>query len=153
MPPKWQLGLQLGIGHESNGFEGDTHKSINTLYLRPIFSAAAQSNNFFITLAPKAYIYIGPMGLNPDIARYRGFVDLRIVTGWRDGLQLAFRGRLGSNFDKGSALLDLTYPFYNLSGGNIDMSLTAQYFVGYGEGLLGYRDFEQFLRFGVTLVR
>lgn len=153
VPENWQMGLQLGVGHESNGFHHPNHNSINIFYLRPIFTVAGKNNNFFLTLAPKAYFYWGPMSLNPDIAEYRGCLDFRVVTGWRDGLQLATLGRVGSHFNRGSIQLDLTYPLSQLSAGNVDISLTAQYFVGYAESMLGYKNFSNVLRFGLTLVR
>lgn len=153
VPANWQAGLQMGVGHESNGFHYPNHKSINIFYLRPIFTIAGKSHNLFLTFAPKAYLYWGPLGLNPDIADYRGYVDLRMVMGWRDGLQLAAFGRVGSHFDKGSIQLDLTYPLNQLSSGNIDILLTTQYFVGYGESMLCQKNFSNSIRFGVTLVR
>ncbi len=153
MPAGWGLGLQGGYGHESNGFKKPEHRSLNILYLRPIFTIGSSSHTWFVTFAPKVYLYLYPMNLNRDMPEYRGYVDLRILGGWRDGLQLAMMGRVGNHFDRGGIQLDLTYPLTQLSKGNIDFSLTAQYFVGYGEGLLDYRDFRNMLRFGLTLVR
>ena len=151
--PVQQLGLQGGIGHESNGFKQSDHRSLNIFFLRPLFTLGSQSKGLFLTVAPKFYYYFGPIALNPDIANYRGYCDLRVTLGQRDGLQLAVLGRVGSHFDKGSLQLDLTYALTKIFDGNFDVSLDVQYFVGYGDTIQTYRDFSSMLRFGVALVR
>ena len=153
IPQGWQLGLQAGIGHESNGQRDPNHRSLNIVYLRPIFSISDPSSDLFLTLAPKFYDYIGDLSLNPDMPKYRGYCDIRAVVGQRDGLQLAAIGRIGSDFDKGSAQLDLTYPLTKIFHGNIDMMLDAQYFIGYGDTLLTYNQYRQVFRIGLALVR
>lgn len=153
LPPGWQLGAQLGIGHESNGQKKPDHRSLNIAFVRPIFTVSDQRGVFFFTFAPKIYGYIGDLSLNPDIARYRGYADYRFVVGWRDGLQLATIGRVGNHWDRGSAQFDLTYPLTKLLRGNMDLSIDAQYFIGYGESLLTYNRRTQVFRVGVALVR
>ncbi len=101
IPKGWQAGFQGGIGHESNGVRPPNHRSLNILYLRPIFTVSDEKSDLFFTLAPKFYYYIGGLTLNPDISKYRGYCDIRGVIGQRDGLQLAAIGRVGSNFNKG----------------------------------------------------
>ena len=147
------MGAQVGIGHESNGKQKPDHRSLNIAYIRPIFTISDKPNGLFFTFAPKIYYYIGDLSLNPDIKRYRGYVDLRFVLGQRDGLQLATIGRVGDHFDRGSAQLDLTYPLTKLLGGNMDLSVDAQYFIGYGDSLLSYNKRTQVFRVGFALVR
>ena len=153
LPQGWQLGLQGGIGHESNGDKPPDHRGLNIVYIRPIFTISQGASGLFFTFAPKIYDYIGSLSDNPDMPEYRGYADLQFIVGHRDGLQLAVRGRVGSDFNKGSALIDLTYPLTRLTAGNIDLSLDAQYFIGYGDSLLDYNKYSSVLRFGVNLVR
>lgn len=152
-PPGWQFGLQAGIGHESNGDKPPDHRSLNIIYIRPIFTASQGTHGLFFTFAPKIYEYIGSLSLNPDMPYYRGYADLQFTVGQRDGLQLAVLGRIGSDFNKGSAQIDVTYPLTKPSGGNLDLCLDAQYFVGYGDSLLDYNKYASVLRFGISLVR
>jgi outer membrane phospholipase A len=153
LPKGWQFGVQAGAGHESNGQKDPNHRSLNIAYIRPILSIGGSSDALFFTLAPKFYDYIGSLSLNRDLPRYRGYCDLRFVVGQRDGVQLATIGRVGSHFDRGSVQLDLTYPLTRLFHGNVDLSLDAQYFLGYGDTLLTYNQRSNILRFGLALVR
>jgi outer membrane phospholipase A len=153
LPKSWQAGVQVGAGHESNGQKDPNHRSLNIAYIRPILSIGGNSNALFLTIAPKFYDYIGSLSLNRDLPRFRGYCDIRVVVGQRDGLQLATIGRVGSHFDKGSAQLDLTYPLTRFFHGNIDLSLDAQYFIGFGDTLLTYNQRSNILRFGLSLVR
>ena len=77
----------------------------------------------------------------------------RVVAGLRDSLQLAAIGRIGRDGNKGSIQLDLTYPLTTLLKGNMDLSLDAQYFYGYGDTLLTYNQRSSIFRFGLALVR
>lgn len=153
LPPGWQLGAQIGVEHESNGKRPPDHRSLNIVFLRPILTISDKSGGLFFTFAPKVYDYIGDLRLNPDIRRYRGYIDLRFVVGRRDGLQLATIGRVGDHLDRGSAQLDLTYPLTKLTKGNMDLSIDAQYFIGYGDSLLSYNRRTQVFRVGFALVR
>lgn len=153
LPQSWQAGLLAGIGHESNGQKDPNHRSRNIIYLRPILTLSATRGDLFLTIAPKAYVYIGGLPLNPDMPKFRGYCDLRVVFGQRDGLQLATIGRLGSDFDKGSLQFDLTCPLTKLLAGNLDVALDAQYFIGYGDTLLTYNRYSQIFRIGLALVR
>lgn len=153
LPPGWQFGAQVGVGHESNGRKNPDHRSLNIVFLRPIFTISDRSSSLFFTFAPKIYGYIGDIALNPDMPRYRGYADYRFVMGLRDGLQLAIVGRAGNHLDRGSGQFDLTYPLTKLLNGNADLSIDAQYFIGYGESLLSYNRRSQAFRIGFALVR
>jgi len=153
LPKAWQLGFQTGVGHESNGQGGTNERSMNIAFIRPIFTIADPTTGLFVTFAPKFYDYLGSLSDNPDIAKYRGYSDLNLVIGQRDGLQLATIGRIGSGFNRGSAQFDLTYPLTKLLNGNTDLSIDAQYFVGYGDSLLGYNQYSSVFRIGFCIVR
>jgi phospholipase A1 len=145
--------LVFGIGHESNGAGGTSSRELNMVYLRPIIDIPIGSHGWFVTFAPKFYEYIGGVDGNPDIARYRGYSDIQIVFGQKDGLQLKTIGRIGSHFDRGSAELDLSYPLTKILDGNHDVSVYLQYFTGYGDDLLDYNKRISIVRFGFALVR
>jgi phospholipase A1/A2 len=151
--PGSQLGFQVGLGHESNGQVDPNHRSLNIVFIRPIVTFGATDSAWFLTLAPKIYDYIGGLPLNPDMPKYRGYADMRVVAGLRDSLQLAAIGRIGRDGNKGSIQLDLTYPLTTLLKGNMDLSLDAQYFYGYGDTLLTYNQRSSIFRFGLALVR
>jgi outer membrane phospholipase A len=153
LPADSQLGMVLGIGHESNGRDGTASREIQMVYLRPIINLPIGEQGWFVSFSPKIYEYIGGVDGNPDIARYRGYADLQFIVGKRDGLQLRTIGRVGSHFDRGSAELDLSYPLTKILNGNHDVSLYVQYFTGYGDDLLDYNKRVSIIRFGFAVVR
>ena len=149
--------FQAGVQHESNGKGGLDSRSLNIVYIRPIFTwgddGTSGSTDFFIAVAPRLWAYWGDTDENPDIYRYRGYGDLKLITGWRSGLQAAATVRIGNDFDKGSLLLDLSYPLRGISSGNFDFYLYGQLFTGVGESLLEYDESDTTFRLGVSLVR
>jgi len=152
LPGVSELGLQTGFGHDSNGRGGAASRGVNMLFLRPIFDFG-DPEKFHFYVAPKAYVYVGPITDNPDIAKFRGYCDLRAVVGWRQGLELSFLGRIGSDYNRGSVMFDLTYPIRDLLNRNLDLYIDAQYFNGYGETLLTYNQRTQAFRMGFALAR
>jgi outer membrane phospholipase A len=152
IPGVSELGLQTGFGHESNGQGGATSRSMNILFIRPIF-VFGDPEAFHFYVAPKAFVYVGSLRDNPDISKYRGYCDLRAVVGWRQGLEFSVLGRLGSDYNRGSVQLDLTYPIRDLLNNNLDLYIDAQYFYGYGESLLAYNKRSQAFRIGFALAR
>jgi outer membrane phospholipase A len=153
LPEAWQVGFQTGIQHESNGQGGLNERSLNIVYFRPIVTLSDARRGLFITLAPEFYGYVFGLADNPDISLYRGYDDLRIVVGQRDGLQLAAQGHVGYKFSRGDIQLDLTYPITKILRGNADLSIDFQYFDGYGESLLAYNQRSSIFRVGFNLVR
>lgn len=147
-----QLGLQSGYAHESNGKAGPDSRGVNMFFIRPI-ATFGDPENFHFYFAPRFFVYLGELDGNPDIARYRGYCQIRAAIGWRQGLELAAMGYVGKNFNKGSLQLDLTYPLRDILDQNFDVYLDAQYFNGYGETLLLYNQRSQIFRIGLALVR
>lgn len=146
------LGLQAGFGHDSNGQSGDTSRQVNLLFVRPILNFG-DPDGFHFYVALKAYVYVGTVSENPDIARFRGYCDLRAVVGWRYGVELSALARWGSHYDRGAVTVDLTYPLRDLLYKNVDLYLDAQYFTGYGESLVEYNRRTDAFRIGIGLVR
>jgi outer membrane phospholipase A len=151
-PTNWiQLDLQGGLKHESNGKGGADSRSLNIAYFRPTL-VWGRDDGLQLTLQPRTWVYLGELSNNPDIADYRGYADLRAITGWKRGLQLSALGRMGRDGNHGSLQLDLTYPTMRLFG-SFSLYLDVQYFTGYGESLLGYNKKSDQFRAGFSLFR
>lgn len=147
-----RIGLEAGYGHESNGRGGPESRSIDILYGRPVFTLGDRQG-YHLVAAPGVWVYLDKEE-NPDIAEFRGYADLSLALQKTDSWQLATTLRLGSDGDRGSVQVDLSYPLTRIGFGNIDGYLLAQYFNGYGESLLDYnRKLRSQLRFGVMLLR
>jgi phospholipase A1 len=146
----YRLDLQAGFQHESNGKDGENSRSLNIAYLRPTLTLGSDEN-FLFTLIPRAWIYLGDLSDNPDLAHYRGYVDLRAIVGYK-GLQLSALGKMGNAANRGNVQLDLTYPLTRLWG-TFSVYLHAQYFNGYGESLLDYNERSSGFRAGFSLYR
>ena len=145
-----RFGVETGLGHESNGKDGDASRSYNMVYVRPTLTVGDPDGlRFFV--APLIHNYMGEDD-NPDIADYRGYVDLLFGVGSKGGLDFWATLRKGTRRSYGSAELNLSYPLSKLSGGDLTGWLTLQYFGGYGESLLNYRDkLDSQLRLGIAV--
>ncbi|HYG25252.1 MAG TPA: phospholipase A [Verrucomicrobiae bacterium] len=146
------LDVEGGVQHESNGRDGADSRSLNIAYLRPRFTFGS-GDGLQLSLAPRAWVYVGDLSDNPDIEDYRGYVDLRAVIGWKRGLQVSALGRLGDDSRDGSVTVDATYPLMQPPYGALSLYLHAQYFTGYGESLIGYRERTEQFRAGISLFR
>ena len=147
-----RLDLQAGFQHESNGKSGADSRSLNVAYVEPKV-VVGKEDGVQLSLAPRAWTYVGSLDENPDIKDFRGYVGLRSTLGWPNGLLLSATGRLGDDADRGSLQLDLSYPIFRLLYGNLGLYLYAQYFLGYGESLLRYNERTSIFRIGVALFR
>ena len=131
------LAVDAGFGHESNGRAGTDSRSYNLAFIRPQVRWDLD-DDWWVRVAPKIHTYIGSLDENPDIKRYRGYVDLDLTFGIRDGALLTLRGRLGNEADRGSVQADVSYPTDRLTGGWTHGYLYAQTFWGWSENLLAY---------------
>jgi outer membrane phospholipase A len=147
---KLRLGLETGLGHESNGKEGDESRSYNMLYARPTLTFG-DPDGFRAYFAPLIHNYIAESD-NPDIADYRGYVDWLFGVGSKGGLDFWGVLRKGTRSDYGSVELSASYPLSKLSGGDLTGWLMLQYFNGYGESLLDYNGkLDSQLRLGIAI--
>ena len=138
MDGRLRFGVETGFGHESNGKEGADSRSYNMFYARPTLTFG-DPEGLRAYFAPLIHNYISE-DENPDIEDYRGYVDWMFGIGSRGGLDFWATLRSGTRSDYGSAELNLSYPLSKLSGGDLQGWLLLQYFGGYGESLLNYRD-------------
>jgi outer membrane phospholipase A len=146
------LSAQTGLRHESNGREGDDSRSLNTFYLAPM-AAFSLGGDTRLTVAPRAWFYVGDLSDNADIRRYRGNTGLFVEIGEEDGLRLSTSSRFNFGSGKGSVAADLSYSLRRIIRGSPDFYLFGQTFTGYGENLLDYNRRTTRLRIGVALVR
>ena len=145
-----RVGVESGIGHESNGKEGDDSRSYNMLYARPTLTFG-DPDGLRAYFAPLIHNYIAESD-NPDIADYRGYVDWLFGVGSKGGLDFWTVLRKGTRSDFGSIELNASYPLSKLSGGDLTGWLLLQYFNGYGESLLDYnRKLDSQLRLGIAI--
>lgn len=131
----WIDGLRLGFEHESNGQAGETSRSINTLFVRPEWRWSVGRGGTF-EFTPKFYAYLSTHE-NPDIARYRGYVDWRVRHDAGGQWITTAVARLGTA-GKGSLLLDMSRRTRDVRVGPLSGYLHLQYFNGYGESILDY---------------
>ncbi len=146
------LGWQAGVRHESNGRDGSFSRSLNIVYARPAF-AFGRLDGWNLVVAPRVFAYVFGLGDNPDIADYRGHVELLAVAGRNDGPALALTGRLGNGAHRGSLQADLTVPVKFDKLFDFATYFLIQYWDGYGESLRDYNKRTQTVRAGFSLVR
>ncbi len=145
----WIDALRAGIEHESNGREGALSRSIDVLFVRPEWHWAL-ANGKRIEFTPKIYGYLDKEE-NPDIQRFRGYVDWRLRYGddLRSWVAMARLGTAG----KGSLTLDWFERTRALGFGPVSGYFHVQLFAGYGEDILNYdRRLKSQLRLGFAVV-
>ncbi len=146
-PDDWRFGLE----HESNGRDGSDSRSINTVFLRPTWHMDFIHGRR-LTLSPKFYQYLEKSD-NPDIDRYRGYVDLQARYGSEDGAILTALYRLGTG-GHSSTQLDFSYPISDKLFGRTGTFIHLQLMEGYGETLIDYNRYSDTqLRLGLSLAR
>jgi len=145
----WVDAFRAGWEHESNGREGIFSRTINTAFVRPEWRWPVGTGNFEFT--PKVYYYIGK-DENPDIQRYRGYVDWRVRHDAGGQWITTAVARVGTA-NKASLLLDLSRRTRDFKLGPLSGYLHLQYFNGYGEDILDYNMRRKAqLRIGLAIV-
>lgn len=145
------LGYQAGFRHESNGRDGPVSRSLNVVYARPVFAFGAL-DGWHLLVIPEVFTYVDTLEDNPDLKDYRGHGMLRLVFGRNDGPSLMVSAWAGRDFDHGTVQLDFTLPLRTRLL-DFETYLLVQYFNGYGESLLSYRESSETVRAGFSLVR
>ncbi|WP_232817667.1 phospholipase A [Helicobacter burdigaliensis] len=123
--------VDFGYVHQSNGGDLTKSRSWDRLFVEGIYS----KGNFVMGL--KAWYRIKEdihKDDNPDIHKYLGYGDLTLAYLYNKHL---FSATLRNNLradNKGSILLDYSYPIYK------NLYLYLQFFNGYGESLSDYNN-------------
>jgi hypothetical protein len=110
-------------------------RSLNTVYFKPTV-AWDLPRGWQLSLSPRFIGYVDKEE-NPDLERYRGYVEWLVTGEHRDGVKLSASLRKGTSSGFGSAELNASWPldtFFPELGGRI----LLQYFNGWGESLLDY---------------
>jgi outer membrane phospholipase A len=152
--PRWldAFFIQTAVQHESNGRGGDSSRSTNYVYTKPIFALYDKNTRLGIMFSPKfLYYFNNDDDTNPDLSDYRGYVDLEVKVGKAHSLMLTTNTRFAK---KGTSFqADLSYPISRLLGNNFDIYLQLQYSNALAESLLHYQERTEALRLGIALVR
>jgi outer membrane phospholipase A len=109
-------------------------RSINIVFLRPEWRLGFADGKQ-LEFTPKIYGYLDKEE-NPDIQRYRGFVDWRVRYGDRQRSWIA-TARAGTA-GKGSLTLDWFERTRESGIGPVSGYVHVQFFAGYGEDILDY---------------
>ena len=147
-PRSW-LGFVVGGEHESNGKGGPDSRSLNSLYLKPVYTYDVPKE-WSLRIVPRITHFTGVSGGNKDIAEYRGHVDLQMIydsyAGLLRGLQVAALVRKGTEGSRWTTEVDVSF-----GGKNWPVRIHVQYFSGYGETLLEYTRRYTQVRAGIML--
>jgi outer membrane phospholipase A len=145
----WVDALRAGFEHESNGKEGADSRSIHSLFVRPEWRWDL-ANGKRLEFMPRIYGYLDKDD-NPDIERYRGYVDWQVRYG-DEARSWSAMARLGTA-GKGSLTLDWFERTRVLGFGPVSGYFHVQFFTGYGEDILNYnRRFKSQIRLGLAIV-
>lgn len=143
--------LNLGYYHESNGEDGDESRSIDTLFIQPVWGTQLWGRDFYFI--PRALAYLIKGDENEDITRYRGHVDYLLRYGDEEGLVLSSLYRYGYG-GRHTLQLDASYPLRMPFAWRTGGFFFVQAFSGYGESMLTYDQRVDFtLRVGLGIVR
>jgi outer membrane phospholipase A len=147
---KVRLGLEAGLAHESNGKSGADSHGFGVAYVKPILRLG-DPQGWYWTIQPTVRGYLEKVD-NPDIDDYRGYVNMQVIFGKADGLQISGQFQHGSRGF--STQFDISYPLPAVTLGNLNGYLLLQYFDGYGESIVDYnRRLPSQLRLGLMVVR
>jgi outer membrane phospholipase A len=152
--PSWLKGLlfQGGLQHESNGKDGDSSRSTNTAYFKPIFIFYSSRFDLGLQFSPRLFAYYNnSRSTNPYLSNYRGNVEFELRFGKVSGFVSTTCLRFA---DKGTSFqTDLSYPISKLLKSNFDLFFHVQYTYALAESLIKYQERNQALRIGFSIAR
>lgn len=136
--------IDLQFEHESNGKDGEDSRSWNKIS----FGGLLMLNDRW-TLQGKAWIPIVDGGNNKDIVSYKGWGHIGLdYTSPKDkySFGLLLTKRAGHIFDH-NITLRASVRLFN----DDNQFLFMEYYNGYGESMLEYKQYRQRLRFGIVI--
>lgn len=152
---RWQLHenhmLDAGIEHLSNGRSGDESRSWNDLYVQNM----SKLGDFYFST--KAYYLWDIDATNEDIEKYLGFIDFEVGVKevirskfqsnelyfrWRPGDTLSFNGGDYQTIEIGLKIKFSEMKYFQ--------HIFVNYYNGYAENQLNYKDYTRALRAGLT---
>ncbi|MDE6557091.1 MAG: phospholipase A [Duncaniella sp.] len=136
--------INLIAEHESNGRDGAASRSWNKISLGGSIMIDPQ-----ITVHAKFWIPIVDGYENPDLLNYTGIYQMGTAFNSRNGrfgfaITLVKRKGWRMNYN---TIVDLNYRLFKRD----NQYLFLQYYNGYGEGLLAYKEFHSTLRIGIVI--
>jgi outer membrane phospholipase A len=146
------LDLQSGFGHESNGKAGLESRSLNKLFVRPV-ARWDLGDEWRLRLRPRVFVYAGDMSDNPDMADYRGYVDIDGDIGQRRDWLLNTQIRVGRGWNHASVLAELSYPLNRISNDWVNAFGFVQVYDGWSEMLRSYDERTTRLSVGIAIAR
>ncbi len=129
----WVDEVRAGFEHESNGKDGERSRSVNIAFVRPSWFWTLRDGDSF-EFSPKIYGYLDK-DENPDIQKYRGYVDWRFRYD-ASGIWIVTPTVRVGTAGKGSVLVDVSRRIRDLKFGPVGGYLQFQFFSGYGEDIL-----------------
>ena len=136
---QWKV-TNIGLLHQSNGQSGNLSRSWNRLYAE----FGLENQHMAVLIRPWARLPEGSNDDNPDIMRYMGYGDMRMI--YRYGKQIvSFLGRFSPSGRRGAIQLDYVFP---LSG---QLQGYFQAFSGYGNSLIDYNRHQNVVGIGVLI--
>jgi len=144
---------KVGLLHQSNGRGGVSSRSWNRIYVQGFFKyndiSIIPRVWYRIPERKKTSIFDANGDDNPDIWKYLGYGDVRLVLPYRKNIfSLTLRDNLRSNGNKGSVKFDWSFP---ITKNNIYLYL--QVFSGYGESLIDYNKRNNKIGLGFAISR
>ena len=136
--------LSLQLEHESNGRDSIQSRSWNRLTL-----GASILVDEILMIHGKVWVPFIDSGNNKDLLKYAGIFQFgsQFMTydrKWKFGLMFVKRQGWNLNFN---TVAEVSFRFSR----DADWSLYLQYYNGYGEGLLDYKQFHSQLRAGIVI--
>ncbi len=144
------FGLRTGLRHESNGKDGEDSRSTNTMYLESVMEFPL-GREWILELKPRAWFYVkNEDESNPDLYKYRGYFSLGLGLGNPDGLML---NTCTAFAEKGETFMaDISFPLARIHE-SLSFFFHVQYVNGYAERLISYREKDEILRIGLSIIR
>ena len=138
------VGVSVAIEHESNGRDSIFSRSWNRMALNWVVEASPRSRVYVSFWIPFWY-----EGDNPDLLDYVGRLELAYQwTSFNKRFAVDMTARKGAKLDwRGSLQTQVSYRLNK----NENQYVMLQWFTGYAESLINYREATSMLRIGIMI--